>query len=124
MAIEALVSVGGYDFPEPSTYSAITSTIVDSGRTVEGRVCGSVVRSNVAKIELTWKFLTVEQWATILSIFNDSFFSEVRFFDQATGNYDVRTMYVSDRDASVFRRDPNSGAVMGWVNPHLSLVEV
>lgn len=124
MAIEALVSVGGYDFPEPSTYSAITSTIVDSGRNVEGKVCGAVVRSNVAKIELTWKFLTVEQWATILSIFNTSFFNEVRFFDQATGQYDVRTMYVSDRDASMFRRDPNSGAVMGWVNPKLSLVEV
>ena len=124
MAIEALVSVGGYDFPEPSTYSAVTSTIVDSGRNVEGKVCGAVVRSDVAKIELTWKFLTVEQWATILSIFNSSFFNEVRFFNQATGNYDVRTMYVSDRDASVFRRDPNSGAVMGWVNPKLSLVEV
>ena len=124
MAMEALVSVGGYEFPEPSAYSAITSTIVDSGRNVEGKVCGSVVRSDVAKIELTWKFLTVEQWATILSIFNDSFFNEVRFFNQATGNYDVRTMYVSDRDASMFRRDPNSGAVMGWVNPKLSLVEV
>ena len=124
MAIDALVSVGGYDFPEPSTYSAVTSTIVDSGRNVEGKVCGAVVRSDVAKIELTWKFLTVEQWATILSVFNNSFFNEVRFFNQATGQYDVRTMYVSDRDASIFRRDPNSGAVMGWVNPKLSLVEV
>jgi hypothetical protein len=124
MTIEALVSVGGYEFPEPSTYSAITATIVDSGRNVEGKVCGSVVRSDVAKIELTWKFLTVEQWATILSIFNSSFFNEVRFFNQATGSYDVRTMYVSDRDASMFRRDPDSGAVMGWLNPKLSLVEV
>ena len=122
--MEALVTIGGYELPEPSTYSAVTSTIVDSGRNVEGKVCGSVVRSNVAKIELTWKFLTVEQWATILSIFNNSFFNEVRFFNQATGQYDVRTMYVSDRDASIFRRDPNSGAVMGWVNPKLSLVEV
>lgn len=122
--MEALVTIGGYELPEPSTYSAITSTIVDSGRNVEGKVVGSVVRSDVAKIELGWKFLTVSQWATILSIFNSSFFNEVRFFNQATGQYDVRTMYVSDRDASVFRRDPNSGAVMGWVNPKLSLVEV
>ena len=123
MVIDALVSIGGYELPEPSSYNAITSTIVDSGRNVEGKVVGSVVRSDVAKIELGWKFLTVEQWAAILSLFNSSFFNEVRFFNQATGNYDVRTMYVSDRDASVFRRDPNSGAVMGWVNPKLSLVE-
>ena len=26
----ALVSIGGFDFPEPSTYNATTSTIVDS----------------------------------------------------------------------------------------------
>lgn len=122
--MEALVSIGGYNFPEPATYSAVTSTIVDSARNVSGYVVGSVVRHDVAKIELSWKFLTVEQWAAILSVFNSSFFNEVRFFNQATGNYDVRTMYVSDRDASVFRRDPNSGALMGWVNPKLSLVEV
>ena len=34
----ALVSIGGFDFPEPSTYNATTSTIVDSARNVQGRV--------------------------------------------------------------------------------------
>jgi hypothetical protein len=55
MAIEALVTVGGYEFPEPSTYNATTSTIVDSARNVQGYVVGSVVRPNVAKIEMTWR---------------------------------------------------------------------
>ena len=32
----ALVSIGGFDFPEPSSYSATTSTIVDSARNVSG----------------------------------------------------------------------------------------
>ena len=40
----ALVSIGGFDFPEPSTYNATTSTIVDSARNVQGRVVGAVVR--------------------------------------------------------------------------------
>lgn len=122
--MEALVSINGYNFPEPSTYSAVTSTIVDSARNVSGYVVGSVVRADVAKIELSWKYLTVQQWANILSLFTYSFYNEVRFFNQATGNYDIRTMYVSDRDASIFRRDPNTGKVLGWVNPKLSLVEV
>jgi hypothetical protein len=124
MIVDALVSIGGYDFPEPSTYSAVTSTIVDSARNVQGRVTGSIVRSDVAKIELSWKFLSVRDWATILTLFNNSFYNDVRFFNQATGSYDTRTMYVSDRDASIFRRDPNTGTVLGWVNPKLSLVEV
>ena len=47
----ALVSIGGFDFPEPSTYNLATSTIVDSARNVQGRVVGAVVRHDVAKIE-------------------------------------------------------------------------
>ena len=39
----ALVSIGGFDFPEPSTYNATTSTIVDSGRNVQGCVVGAVI---------------------------------------------------------------------------------
>ena len=122
--MEALVSVGGYAFPEPSSYSAVTSTIVDSARNVSGYVVGSVIRSDVAKVELSWKYLTVEQWANILSQFTSSFYNDVRFFNQATGNYDVRTMYVSDRNAGMWRRNPDTGAVMGWTNCSLSLVEV
>lgn len=122
--MEALVSVGGYNFPEPSTYSAVTSTIVDSARNVNGKVVGAVVRHDLAKIEMSWKYLTVQQWANILSLFTSSFYNEVRFFNQATGTYDVRTMYVSDRNAGMWRRDPNTGAVMGWTSCSLSLVEV
>ena len=120
----ALVTIGGYELPEPSSYSAVTSTIVDSARNVSGYVVGSVVRSDVAKVELSWKYLTAQQWATILSLFTSSFYNDVRFFNQATGNYDVRTMYVSDRQAGMWRRNPDTGAIMGWTNCSLSLVEV
>lgn len=122
--MEALVTIGGYGLPEPSTYSAVTSTIVDSARNVSGYVVGSVVRHDVAKIELSWKYLTAQQWANILSRFTSSFYNDVRFLNQATNTYVVRTMYVSDRDASMWRRHPETGAVMGYTNCRLSLVEV
>lgn len=121
----ALVSVGDYEFPEPSTYVGTTSTIVDSARNVNGRVVGSVVRSDVAKVELTWRYLTARQWATILSLFNNSFYNDVRFYNQATADYTTRTMYVGDRSSSgMWRRDPVTGEVLGWTNCALSLVEV
>lgn len=122
--MEALVSIGGYNLPEPSSYSAVTSTIVDSARNVQGKVVGSVVRSDLAKIELSWKYLTAEQWATVLSLFTSSFYNDVRFLNQATNTYDVRTMYVSDRNSSMWRRNPVTGEVMGYTNCSLSLVEV
>ena len=123
MAFRALVSVGGFDFPEPSTYNATTSTIVNSARNVEGYVVGSVIRNDVAKIEMTWKYLTAYQWSQILSLFSRSFYNEVTFLNQVTNEPDTRTMYVSDRNAGMWRRD-SAGNVMGYTGASLSLVEV
>ena len=121
----ALVSIGNYDFPEPSTYTGTTATIVDSARNVNGRVVGAVIRNDVAKVEMTWRYLTARQWATMLTLFNNSFYNEVRFYNQATASYTTRTMYVSDRtSAGMWRRDPVTGEVLGWTNCTLSLVEV
>ena len=126
MAIKALVSVAGYDFPEPSTYSGNTSTLVDSSRNVQGKMVGSVIRDDVAKIELSWKYLTVEQWAKIQGCFKglDKFVNNVTFFDQSIGDYVTKEMYVSDRKAGLWRRNPETGDVMGWTNCSLSLIEV
>ena len=120
----ALVTVAGNALPEPSEYSALTSTIVDSGRNVEGVVIGSVIRSDVAKIELKWRYLTADQCASVLSLFTSNFYNSVTFFNQATGQYTTRDMYVSDRKSGMWRRNPSTGAVMGWTECSLSLVEV
>ncbi len=119
-----LVVVAGVPLPEPSEYSANTSTIVDSARNVSGYVIGSVVRHDVAKVELKWRYLTKEQWAGVLSLFTNNFYNSVTFFNQATGNYTTRQMYVGDRKAGMWRRHPETGEVMGWTGCALSLVEV
>lgn len=128
MSFRALVIIGDYALPEPSTYDSNTSTLVDSGRNAEGTMIGSVIRDNVSKIEISWKFLTVEQWSNILKCFNISsggkFINNVTFFDQVAGGWITKQMYVSDKKASVFRRNPTTGEIVGWVSPSLSLVEV
>lgn len=72
MAFRALVTVGSYPFPEPSAYSGNTATLVDSARNLEGVVIGSVIRDDVAKVEMSWRYLTVEQWAAINKCFKQS----------------------------------------------------
>ena len=119
-----LVTVAGVALPEPSEYSASTSTLVDSARNVSGYVVGAVIRSDVAKVELKWRYLTARQWADVLSLFNRSFYNSVTFFDQSTAAYTTRQMYVSDRSAGMWRRHPTTGEVMGWTECSLSLVEV
>ena len=120
----ALVTVAGRELPEPSEYSANTATLVDSARNVSGYVIGAVIRSDVAKVELKWRYLTVEQWANVLSLFTNNFYNTVTFFNQSTGTYTTREMHAGDRNAGMWRRHPATGEVMGWVDCSLSLVEV
>lgn len=126
--MKAFVTINGYDFPEPSSYESTTATLVDSGRNVQGYTVGAVIRDDVAKVVLGWKFLTVEQWAKInqcfLEAYGGAFYNNVTFFNQNTGNWETRKMYVGDRKASIFRRDPVTEEIVGYVNPSLSLVEV
>jgi hypothetical protein len=128
MDIKALVTVGGVALPEPSSYNAQTSTLVDSARNVQGKMIGAVVRDDVAKVELSWRYLPVDEWARIGKLFKTAtggnFINSVTFFDQTEGNYVTRDMYCSDRTSGMWRRDPQTGAVMGWTDCKLSFVEV
>lgn len=128
MAFKALVTVGEFAFPEPSKYSGNTATLVDSARNAQGVTVGAVIRDDVGKVEMSWKYLTVEQWANILKCFSvargGNFYNSVTFFCQDIGDWTTRNMYVSDRKADMFRRDPNTGTVLGYTDCSLSLVEV
>lgn len=120
----ALITVNNVEWPEPSEYSANTSTLVDSARNVKGYVVGSVIRSGVSKIEVKWRYLTAQQWASVIGPFDANFYCSVRFFDQTSASYVTKQMYVSDRKAGMWRRHPTTGEVMGWTDCSLSLVEV
>lgn len=124
MPIPALITVDGVAWPEPSEYSSNTSTLVDSGRNVQGKVVGAVIRHDVSKIEVKWRYLTAKQWADVIGPFNTNFYVTVRFYDQSSAGYVTKQMYVSDRKSGMWRRHPETGEVMGWVGCSLSLVEV
>lgn len=128
MALRALVTVGGVALPEPSEYNSTTATLVDSARNAEGVMIGSVIRDDVAKVEMTWRYLTASQWSAINKLFNRSFggkfINSVTYFDQDRNEYTTKNMYVSDRTSGMFRRNPKNGDVMGWLGSRLALIEV
>lgn len=128
-----------YDIPEPSSYEATTSTLVNSSRNSLGKLIGSIIREDVAKISLTWKYLSVEDWAYINKWFNTTtlpleyygdittkgnFIQTIRFFNQSKGIYEEREMYISDRQSGMWRKDSETGDVLGWTNCSISLIEV
>ena len=125
--MKALVTVNGYNFPSPSTYSATTSTIVDSARNVKGYIIGAVIRDDVAKISMTWNFISAQNWANIMKCFSPTrggaFYNDVTFFLSDTNSWVTREMYVSDRNASIFLRNKD-GSIKGYTGASLNLIEV
>lgn len=125
--MQAMVSIGSFNFPEPSTYSATTSTIVDSGRNVQGYVIGAVIRDDVARVDCSWNFISASDWAAILAKFSParggSFYNDVTFYCQDTNTWETREMYVGDRSAQVFLRNKD-GSIKGYQGASLALIEV
>lgn len=122
-----LVTVAGTPIPEPSKYSGTTATIVDSARNAQGQMIGSVIRDDVGKIEMSWNFITAQDWADLLSLFSNahggSFTNQVTFYCQDSNSWETREMYVNDRKAQVFLRNAD-GSIKGFVGASLNLIEV
>lgn len=117
-----LVTVGGVALPTPSSYTALNVDIVDSGRNAQGVIVSNVIRHDVAKIEITWNFLTISEWAGVCSLFKTNFINSVRFLNQSSGAYETRNFYVGDRQPEGLMAV--GGIVKGWKNCKLSLMEV
>lgn len=131
MAFKALVTVNGHPLPEPAPggYQTNVAHIVDSARNLQGYMVGEVIRDDVIKISLSWNFLTPQQWAYVLSLFNSaqggSFENPVEFYNPSTASWETRQMYVSDRtDNGMILRDKETGEPLGFEKPKLSLIQV
>lgn len=125
---KALISIAGIDIPTPSKYVGITADVVDAGRNVQGFFVGALVREDMAKVEASWNYLTAQQWSAILKMFNSkyggAFLQSVTFFNQTTADWETRKMYPGDRTTSgAHKRDPVTGAIIGWEKPVLHLIE-
>ena len=125
----------------PSSYKGYSTTSVDSARNSDGIVVGDVVIEDVAKIEITWNFLTLEEFAKLSQLFltkyNGTFFVAVSFFNETTGNFEgdntiapntttnvIRVFYPNDRVAEFAKLKLNdNGKPVGYENVSLHLVD-
>lgn len=151
MAGRSLVSIyvdsRWYDIPCPSDYTGSSSTLVDSGRNIKGEVVAQVIKSDVAKIELKWKFMTVSDYAELAQIFEPKyhngdtsvFFRAVTFFDVVKGGFDgsnsvaptnssgsnpCRVFYCGDRKVNFAKLVLNDdGTPKGYQDVSLNLID-
>ena len=74
------ITAGDYTdvaLPVPSTYKVLSSTIVDSGRNSEGKVVGGIIRNSVRSIEISWNFLTRQQFSDLARLFDKDLYNKI-----------------------------------------------
>lgn len=129
------------DLPCASEYTGIATTIVDSGRNPNGVVIADVIASDIAKVELKWNFLTLEQYRDMAQLFepkyNGNFMNAVRFFDVIKGDFDgdntttpnattnrCRVMYCGDRKVQFAKMKlDDDGKPVGYQGVSLHLID-
>lgn len=101
------IKVGGVTLPAPSTYKVSLSDLdsENSSRNEKGKLKRQRIRSQVYKIESTWK-IPVSQAKVIVDAFSPKEFS-VTFFDVTSGNYITKSMYAGDKTADVLQIKDN-----------------
>lgn len=132
-AANASVNIGGFEdgkkyvkLPEPSSYEAMTATIVKEVRNSDGEISFTVVKDDAAKITLEWSILSGATWGAILSIFSGKlrFVRPVKFINQTDNDFATRMMYVSDRTAEIHSRKVVNGEVrIIYKNCKLELID-
>jgi len=112
-----------YSLPDPTTYSAVTSMMLDGGRSVSGHLLSSTVREEVVQISLTWNYLEASIWSEINKLFKHRNINAVVYYDQTNDDWERRELQVSERNAGLWRRGED-GEVLGWTGCSLVLTEV
>ena len=110
-------------------YSGIATTVVDSSRNAKARVIASVIRSDIAKVECGWNYLTTKEYSDLAKLFEPkyggSFFVKACFFDSITGGFDCgREFYCGDRKVTFAKIKCDSNYMpIGYEGVGLNLIE-
>lgn len=131
--------------PCPSDYQGSSSTLVDSARNANGVLIGQVIKSNVAKVELKWNYLTVDEYKKIAQLFEpeyyggdtSAFMRAVSFFDVIKGGWNgsidnypdavsnkCKVFYTNDRKVQFAKIVLNdNGSPKGYSGVSLNLID-
>lgn len=102
----------------------LNSTIVDSGRNAVAVTISKQIGRTQSKIgEIVFPELYAHEWQKITQLFDDGFKRPVKYYDMVKG-FIVRTMYVSDRTATVYSYKDNEGAVEIYTDCALNFIDV
>lgn len=115
----AFIKITGIDIPTPSDYVVGLMDISKAERNARGTMVIERVRSDMRKLELSWKHLSKEDTSKVLNVVSGVSF-QVEYEDPLTGTRQTRTFYAGDR--SVGALDYKNGQIR-WKDIKFNVVE-
>lgn len=136
-AEDASLGTNGIQLPSPSYSGGLKvthSTLVDSGRSATGRVIGQkVMNRDLVKLSVSWSWLLNSQWNYILDVvynseartgtYNQGFYIWLNYYDPQYNARITREFYPSDRNATVFSLDKDTGQPTAWTNCSIKFID-
>ena len=101
--ITKLGSSTQYWLPNPDKDDGLKATIatmVNSARNTKAVVTAQKIGRDQIQYQLSWSFLTLEEWEELLRFWNNNFFFVFHYYDPLTGNTASHKCYISDRNYS------------------------
>lgn len=117
-----LLKINGVEIASyPSSFS-VTVMDLDDAESTTRTADGTLSRDRIAikrQIEMSWPALTWESVSAVLQAMGDEFF-DFEYPDPATGQQEVKTMYVGNRQTPFAI---NKGGTYWWSGLQLTLTE-
>ena len=99
--------------PNPSTESgkATIATMVNSGRNANAVVTAQKIGRDQDKTELSWPYMSKEDWEELLTFFDENFFFNFTYYSPVAGSKITRKCYVGDRTYQPYDIDANGNPI-------------
>ena len=115
-----MIKVDGVEIPTPSRYNPYPTLREKSTENALGDVVRKIISSRW-KLEMSWDYLTKEQYAQLVDIkFKESFMCE---FPNSMGEMVTKRMYAGDPKGQANLADKN-GIVRNWTNVSLNFIQL
>ena len=117
------LEIEGVALPPPSSMTVSREDLHSSSeRNARGQLVSDIIRSNVLKINLTWKYLTADQVETLMNVVSRRMFMSVKYYSDLTQSYQTTKMYKGAVSYTP-HRILSTGTIDGWLNVQMSLIE-
>jgi hypothetical protein len=117
------LEIEGVPLPPPSGLTLSREDLHSSSeRNARGQLVSDIIRSNVLKMNVTWKYLTADELQALMELVSRRMFMNVKYYSDLTQAYTTAKMYKGAVSYTP-HRVLNTGEIDGWLNVRISLIE-